>query len=129
MDIYVISGGPKEKYIIAVKKNPTLRLDIIWGSFLSLLIVLIKGTVSKDCNENKYYCFCTYEIQSWAMGMRQYFVKASASMRQFIYTFAPNLRKKITFSYMILKCLIAVGHYDMIYSKEDSVSQPHAITL
>ena len=62
-------------------------------------------------------------------GMRQYFVKASASMRQFIYTFAPNLRKKITFSYMILKCLIAVGHYDMIYSKEDSVPQPHAITL
>ena len=46
MDIYVISGGPKEKYIIAVKKNPTLRLDIIWGSFLSLLIVL-KGQLQK----------------------------------------------------------------------------------
>ena len=46
MDIYVISGGPKEKYIIAVKKNPTLRLDIIWGSFLSSLIVL-KGQLQK----------------------------------------------------------------------------------
>ena len=127
MDIYVISGGPKEKYY-RCQEEPHIKAGYHLG-LLSFFTDSVKGTASKDCNENKYYCFCTYIIQSWAMGMRQYFVKASALMRQFIYTFAPNLRKKITFSYMILKCLIAVGHYDMIYSKEDSVSQPHAITL
>ena len=123
MDIYVISGGPKEKYY-RCQEEPHIKAGYHLG-LLSFFTDSVKGTVSKDCNEKKYYCFCTYEIQSWAMGACVNIL----SMRQFIYTFAPNLRKKITFSYMILKCLIAVGHYDMIYSKEDSVSQPHAITL
>ena len=67
MDIYVISGGPKEKYIIAVKKNPTLRLDIIWGSFLSLLIVL-KGQFQKIAMKKNIIVFVRmkYKAGQWA---------------------------------------------------------------